>query len=189
MATQARRHMPALLAFFSLAFATALVAYESAHGGVQSHHLLDRPDLPAISNWFGLIVLPLLGWLLGIRLRNHLTSSTRFGLPAGIRAGLACSLLYGTAMATSFVLGISTVTSGLFFGLFLLAVVLPIYRIECIFGFVVGMAFAFGAVLPALVAVVFAAISALLHAIFRATMSAMRSRRQARSNDASRQVR
>lgn len=77
-------------------------------------------------------------------------------------------------MATSFEVGASATTSGLFFGLFLLAAALPIYRVECIFGFVVGMSFNFGAVLPALVAVVLASVSALVRFAFRATMSAIR---------------
>lgn len=174
MTMQARHYMPAFLAFSSLVFGAALLAYEHFNGGVQSNYLLDRPDLPLISNWFGLIVLPLLGWLLGVRLRNHLTSSTGSRLPIGIWAGLVCSLLYGAALATSCELAPFTITSGLLLGLLLLAVVLPIYRIECIFGFVVGMTFTFGAVLPALVAVVFAAVSIVAHFVFRAVMSAIR---------------
>gem|GEM_PF-5307569 len=43
--------MPAFLAFSLLVFGTALLTYEHFNGGVQSHHLLDRRDLPAISNW------------------------------------------------------------------------------------------------------------------------------------------
>ncbi len=175
MTIQARHHMPAFLALSSLVFGAAVLAHEYFNGGVPSHHLLDRPDLPAISNWFALVVLPLLGWLLGVRLRNHLITSTGSGSAKGIWAGLVCSLLYGAAMAIFFELGTSAVISGLFFGLFLLAAVLPIYRVECIFGFVVGMTFTFGAVLPTLVAVVFAAVSVVLHFVFRAVLSAIRS--------------
>ena len=174
MTMQLRYYMPGFLALFSLVFGAALLAYEHFNGGVQSNYLLDRPDLPLISNWFGLIVLPLLGWLLGVRLRSHPTSSTRSGLPMGIWAGLVCSLLYGAALATSCELAQFTITSGLLVGLLLLSAVLPVYRIECIFGFVVGMTFTFGAVLPALVAVVFAAVSVMAHFIFRAVMSAIR---------------
>jgi len=165
---QARHYMPALFALASLVFGAALLAHEHLNGGIQSHHLLDRPDLPAISNWFGLIVLPVLGWLLGIRLRNHETSPTRPGSPIGIWVGLVCSLLYGAALAASFAFGAPSIASGLFLGLFLLAIALPIYRVEYIFGFVVGMTFTFGAVLPALVAGVFAAVSASVHFAFRA---------------------
>lgn len=172
---QARQQMPVFLALCSLVFGAALLAHEYLNGGVRSHHLLDRPDLPAISNGFGLLILPILGWLLGIRFRAHLTSSIGSGLSICILAGLVCSLMYGGALAISFELGPSAWTSGLFFGLFLLAAVLPIYRTECIFGFVVGMTFTFGAVLPTLVAVVFAAVSVVVHFAFRAVMSAIRS--------------
>lgn len=175
MTMPTRQQMPAFLATCSLLFVAAVLSHEYLNGGVRSHHLLDRPDLPAISNWFGLLILPILGWLLGIRFRHHLISPVGSGLPIGICAGLVCSLIYGGALAMSFELGPSAWTSGLFFGLFVLAAVLPIFRAECIFGFVVGMTFTFGAVLPTLVAVVFAAVSVAVHFVFRALMSAIRS--------------
>lgn len=174
MTMQTRQQLPGLFALFSIVFVAVLLAHEHFNGGVRSHHLLDRPDLPAISNWFGLVTLPLLGWLLGLRLRKHLTSVTRFGSPIGIGMSLVCALLYGVALAASFEVGPSAITSGLFFGLFVIAVVLPIYRVEYIFGFVVGMTFTFGAVLPVLVAVVVAAVSALVHFAVRAVRSAIR---------------
>lgn len=174
MMTKTLRRSPGLFALFSIVFVGALLAHEYLNGGVRSHHLLDRRDVPAISNWFGLVVLPVLGWLLGTRLRIHLTSVTGNASSVGIGIPLVCSLLYGAALATSFELGASAASSGLFLGLFLLAFVLPIYRTEYIFGFVVGMAFTFGAVLPVLVAAVVAAVSALVHFAFRAARSAIR---------------
>lgn len=56
----------------------------------------------------------------------------------------------------------------------LCAAALPIYRDERMLGFVVGMAFSFGAVLPALVATVFAMISVVLRFGFRAVVAAVR---------------
>ena len=166
MPLQTRQRLPWLFALFSIVFMAALLAHEHFNGGVRSHHLLDRRDLPAISDWFGLAVLPVLGWLLGIRLRDRTTSLAGSGAAIGIGMALVCSLLYGAALAASFEVGASAVTSGLFFGLFLLAVVLPVYRVEYMFGLVVGMTFTFGAVLPALVAIVVAAVSGLLHFAF-----------------------
>lgn len=138
-------------------------------------HLLDRRDLPAISNWFGLVVLPALGWLFGLRLRQRRSGAAKAGTPTGMVVGLVGAVLYGAALATSFTLGASAITSGVFFGLFVLAAVLPLYRVEFVFGFVVGMAFTFGAVLPAPVALMIAAFSALLHFSYRAVMSPVRS--------------
>lgn len=174
MSTQSRHLIPMCLALASLGLAAAHLAYEHFNGGVQSHHLLNRSDLPAISNGFGLAVLPILGWLLGIRIRIHSASPTRRGLFAAIGVGLVGALLYGAALAVSFELDASAITSGLFLGLFLLAIALPIYRAEYVFGFVVGMTFTFGAVLPSLVAAVFAAISIVARSIFRAVASVAR---------------
>ncbi|MDH5821728.1 hypothetical protein QFW77_01795 [Luteimonas sp. RD2P54] len=169
-----RRRVPALLALASLGFAAAHLAYEHFSGGVQSHHLLNNPDLPAVSNWLGLIALPLLGWMLGVRIRNHLASSTRPGMSAGMWPGLAGGLLYGAAMAVSFELDASAVTSGLFIGLLLFAVALPVYRAEYVFGFIVGMTFTFGAVLPSLVAAVLAAVSVVVRLVFRGVAAVVR---------------
>ena len=174
MSTQTRRYMPGILALASLALASALLAHEHFNGGVRSHHLLDRADLPTVSNWFGLATLPLLGWLADVRLRNQMTPATRTGFPIGFVLGLVCSLLYGAALAASFAIGASTITTGLFLGLFLLAAALPVYRIEFILGFVVGMSFTFGSVLPTLVAGVVAVVSFLVRFAFTSLMSTLK---------------
>ena len=172
--TMQRYRLPAMIALASLLFAAAHLTYEHFSGGVQSHHLLARSDLPAFSNWLGSVILPILGWLLGVRVRNHLASSTRTGRSVVIWVGFFGALFYGAALAASFELDASSISSGLFLALFLLAVVLPIYRAECALGFVVGMTFTFGAVLPSIIATVFAAISVVVRFAFRTVASAVR---------------
>ena len=158
----------------SVAFVASQLACEHLAGGVRSHNLLNRSGLPAISNWWGLFVLPTLGWLFGMRPRNHLTATRRSGSSMGIWLGLGAALLYGGAMAGSFQLGFAPVTSSLFLGLFLIAVALPVYRAEYVLGFVMGMTFTFGGVLPALVATVFATISFLVRLASRFLVSVVR---------------
>ena len=41
-----------------------LLLWQNFHGGVPSHHILNRADLPEISNWWGGLVLPILTWVL-----------------------------------------------------------------------------------------------------------------------------
>ena len=48
------------------------LAWEASHGGIQSHHLLARADLPAVSNLWGLATLPALGWLAAHFVRRDL---------------------------------------------------------------------------------------------------------------------
>jgi hypothetical protein len=55
---------PLWLPIIALLLAVAHLAFELASGGVQSHHLLNNAELPAISNWFELLTLPIIGALL-----------------------------------------------------------------------------------------------------------------------------
>jgi hypothetical protein len=66
------------------------------------------------------------------------------------------------------------VTQALFFGLFALAVQLPLYRAEHVLGFVVGMTFTFGAVLPTIIGAVFATLSLALRLAMRGVVHVWR---------------
>ena len=58
--SRARGTITVLVALAELAH----LAWEHLHGGVASHHLLNRADLPAISNAWGALFLPALAWVL-----------------------------------------------------------------------------------------------------------------------------
>lgn len=146
----------------------AHLAWEHFHGGIRSHHVLNRADLPAISNAWGLLLLPVLAWFLGGRVQRRMALQADAGeaaarLPASVVTGFVGALLFGALLAGSFATGHQTVTSYVFQSMIVLALVLPIYRAECVLGFVLGMTFTFGAVLPTAVGSVFAALSAAMH--------------------------
>jgi len=152
------------------------LAWEHFHGGIASHHFLNRADMPAVSNGWGLLLLPAISWFLGgIALRRSIATAAAAtinapggqaeaaGLARGVFVGFFAELLFGASLAATFSLGYQDVTSILFFGMLLLALVFRVYRAECVLGFVLGMTFTFGAILPALVASVTAVISAVAH--------------------------
>jgi uncharacterized membrane protein YeaQ/YmgE (transglycosylase-associated protein family) len=138
--------------------ALANLAWEHFNGGVQSHHLLHRANLPAISNWWSVLLLPALTWFAVGRVQKRVTA----GLPMSVVVGFVGALLYGGILAAAFTYDYPTVTSYMFQGMFLLALLLPVYRAECVLGFVLGMSITFGAVLPTVVACVVAAASAVI---------------------------
>jgi hypothetical protein len=172
-----RQQFPLWLPIAALLAAAAHLAFEHFNGGVQSHHLLQRADMPSISNWLGLGILPLLGVVLGLRLRAQPKSAGPAGIPRTILVAFAVALLYGAALAVSFELGPNAFTSAAFFGLFLCALVFPVYRAECILGFVAGMMFTFGAVIPLLIALVVGTVSLVARFCIRAVAGAVRRRR------------
>jgi len=165
--TAQRSSMRLLLTALVVAFELAHLGWELFHGGVDSHHILHRPDLPAISNWWGLVVLPGLAWFLSGRILSRTVRPSQAAgrllhLPPRVLPRFLSSLLFGAVLAATFASGHETATSYLFLSMFPMALVFPAYLGEYVLGFVLGMTVTFGAVLPVVVALVFAGISAVL---------------------------
>ena len=143
------------------------LAWEYFNGGVPSHHLLNNPDLPAISNWWGVLLLPAIAWFLsgGIQKRIALQSASKIYsvIPSSVIAGFVGALLFGISLSLSFSLGYETLSSYLFFGMLLVALIFPVYRGEYILGFILGMTFTFGAILPTIISFIIAFLSIVVH--------------------------
>jgi hypothetical protein len=144
----------------SAVFMVLLLLWQHLHGGVPAHHVLARADMPAISNWWGLLVLPALTWVLAGRIerrRRHAPESVRSSLPPFVAA-----LLFGAVLAWCVDAGHGGICDYMVMALAPLAMFYPLHRAECILGFVVGMSLFIGAILPTVAGLVFAAIGAVL---------------------------
>ena len=149
----------------ALLVTTAHLGWEATHGGVKSHHLLAREDMPAVSNWWGLLILPMLGWLASRAVTGRARANQ--GAVGGAVAALLGSLLVGVALSASFAAGYESVPSVIFVAALAAGLVLPTYRAEYVFGFVLGMTFVIGPVIPTIAAFVAAGISAAAHFLVR----------------------
>ncbi|AND69222.1 hypothetical protein ATSB10_17680 [Dyella thiooxydans] len=144
----------------------AFLAWQHLHGGVPSHHFLDRADMPAISNGWGALVLPGMTWFLLGRVQRRVV------LQAGASSrdatiGFLGALCFGVLLSVFFTRGDDQVTGAMFESLFLIALVVPIYRAEYLLGFVLGMAYTFGGVLPSVVGSILALVALLIHRYIR----------------------
>lgn len=138
----------------------AHLLWEHFHGGIRHHHILDRADLPSISNAWGIILLPALAWILSGRFLGRAAASGTARSVGFIAFG---SIAVGAALSAAFVYGYDTATSYIFMGCILSGLVLPVYRGEYVLGFVLGMTFTFGAVLPTFAALFVLVISVVAH--------------------------
>ena len=140
---------------FFTGFATiaigALLIWNNFNGGVPSHYVLADESLPLISNWWGGVLIPTLTWFLTgriqkriIRSGNSITSHTLNQAIYGLFGGLS----FGIILAVFFSFGNTDVPGSMSLGLLALAFFFPIYRAECLLGFVFGMTYTFGAFLP-----------------------------------------
>lgn len=164
MANVPYRLLPAVALGAAVFAAAAHLGWEHTHGGIRSHHLLNRADLPTISNAWGLVVLPVIGWLAGVvvaRRASAVASTARTALAAFVGA-----LAVGAALSVAFVAGSESAAGAVFLGVLLISLVLPTYRAEYLFGFVLGMTFVFGSILPTLFGLLAAGISACAHLLF-----------------------
>jgi hypothetical protein len=139
-----------------------LLVWQHFHGGVPAHYLFADPEMPRISNAWGGLLLPALVWgLLGLSRRRLAKADSPDLKP--VLVGLIAGAAFGLALSTSFVTGHESVTRYLFYGLLPLALILPVYRPECLLGFVLAMSTALGAVLPTVFGTLMALATFVIH--------------------------
>lgn len=141
------------------------LAWEHFNGGVLSHHLLNRSDYPSISNWWGIIILPLLAWFATTRIKRRITFTPKDvpaaqKIPTGIVIGFFGMLTVSILQSLAFQFGYQNITMYMALGVLITGLFLPIYRAECILGHVLGAAFTFGPVIPLIGMFVMGSISA-----------------------------
>ncbi|WP_293294665.1 hypothetical protein [Allomuricauda sp.] len=128
-----------------------MLLLEYLRGGINSYHPLGNKDLPMISNWLGLLTIPLFSWLSlsNLQMRNKgennkqkpISKSQFYGFIGGVLFGIITTIFFYAKLGLN---------SHLLIASFVLALFLPIYRAEYYFGYVIGMIYGFGGVLPIL---------------------------------------
>lgn len=144
-----------LFTLFVAVLVLGLLLWQHNHGGVPSHHILHQNNLPSISNWWSAVLLPVFTWILLTRIENRLKKqnlpnstpsdkSSMVKILALFFVGLSMAIL----ITISFVLDIKPISDNLLYLFLVLSFVLPIYYSEFILGFILGMTYIFGAILP-----------------------------------------
>lgn len=146
-------------------FVLGHLLWEHLNGGVLSHHLLHSSDLPAISNWWNIVVLPFLAWFSTARIKKRITFrsddvSASNKIPNGILLGFFGMLLVSISQSVAFEFGYENITMYMALCVLLVGLFLPIYRAECVLGHVLGATFTFGSIIPIMGILVIATISA-----------------------------
>lgn len=142
----------------------AHLAWEHLHGGIVSHHLLARPDLPAVWNGWGLLLLPALSWFVsGLVSRRIEAAVDRRRATRLAWLGFTIAALIGASLSFAFISGLENAAAAVLLSALVLGLLVPAYRAECLLGFVLAMTFVFGAVLPLLIGGIVAILSAVAH--------------------------
>ena len=150
----------------------SLLSWNYFHVGVPSHHILNDRNLPEISNWWGCLLLPILVWYLFYTLKKRVVGvddeNQKLKLfPVKIIYAFIGSLILGILLSVFFTLGYENFPAYILLVILVSGLFFAIYRAEYFLGFVIGMTFTFGAVLPTGVAIILALIGAFFYMCIR----------------------
>lgn len=148
------------------------LSWEHFNGGVTSHHLLHQEDLPSISNWWSGLLLPILTWFLLSRIEKRLdkqssdTEQTKNSFSKVFWFFLT-GLIFGILLSTSFMNDYKPFLDSVLYILIVLSFIIPIYYSEFILGFILGMTFTFGAIIPTVFILIMAGIGMVIYKFIR----------------------
>jgi len=144
----------------------SMLMWQYLHEGVPSHHLLHRADLPAISNWWGGLLLPALSWIMLGRIQKRIlrqAAEDQSHYATLVLAGFICAISYGAILSFAFINGHEQAASALFYGILFFALFWKVYQEEYLLGFILSMSITFGAVLPTIFAAIIAVVAAMIY--------------------------
>lgn len=146
--------------------------WEHFHGGVTSHHLLHQQDLPSISNWWSGILLPILTWFLLSRIEKRLdknisqTKQTNNAVSTVFWLFIT-GLVFGILLSTSFTNEYKPFLDNVLYVIIILSFIIPVYYSEFILGFILGMTYTFGAIIPTVFILIVAVIGLVAYRLIR----------------------
>ncbi|MCE2613674.1 hypothetical protein LVD13_11885 [Flavobacteriaceae bacterium D16] len=135
----------------------AHLLWDYNHGGVPTHYLLHRDDLPGISNWWGIITLPLVTFLLLLWINKNLEQRAKLDsteLAKALVYPFFIALIFGVLLSVFFILD-TPIPGYMMLGAIAFSFFHPLYRPEYLLGFILGMSYTFGANLPILFSLIF----------------------------------
>ena len=127
---------------------TGVLLWEYTHDGVVTHYILHSDDMPGISNWWGLIIIPLFTWVVSSFIKIDSNDSTAVQhrnilIRVLILFLIGCSITYIFTVypESNFPLYITA-------ALVIISFFIPIHKAEYLLGYVLGTFFVFGTFIP-----------------------------------------
>ncbi|MCH9660686.1 MAG: hypothetical protein K0U54_07215 [Bacteroidetes bacterium] len=156
----------------------SLILWDYFNEGVPTHYIFHSDTLPGISNWWGGLVLPLFTWMTLTVIEKRLQDPTRIlkeREPINILYRGICALLFGVIISISFALELSIINY-MMLALFVIALIIPLYKLEYLLGFVLGTMYSFGVVIPTVFGLLLLGMYALLYHVPRISWVLLKSK-------------
>lgn len=169
-----KQYLPHRQRYYIVGIVTLLVwaqiAWQYFNGGVLRHYLLHRDDLPSFSNWWGVITIPIVTCFLLGRIAKYVNAVPNKATERSRQSLFLFlgGLLFSSVLSLLFTLTPESALLGyLPFAVIALSLFFPLYRAAFMLGYVLGLVYSFGGVLPLIIAVVFALIFVIAYKLVR----------------------
>ena len=143
--SKTKQILTAIITFFIL----GILLLEHFRDGVVSHHLFGNENLPKISNWWGVLTIPVISWftLSVLQKSNAINDNEQTPISKSQLYGFIGAFLFGIVMTIVFYSSLE-IHNYLLLLTFILALFMPIYRPQYYLGLILSMAYGFGGILP-----------------------------------------
>lgn len=131
----------------AILFIGVLLLWEHLNGGIITHYFLQDDNMPAISNWWGLLTIPLITYFLLYRIEKRQRQRNSEVLGANTLWLFIAGLFVGIMISVFFIYD-SPVGDYPMLALFIVAIFVPLYYSEYLLGFILALVFTFGGVIP-----------------------------------------
>lgn len=149
------------------AFTLALITFEHFDGGVITHYPLADDNLPGISNWWGMLTIPLLTWItFSYTGRRNNKDNSRPPAHSFKNPYLLGGLVFGVIVGLLWEIGQEEMLQYFILLPWLLALFVKVYLPQSLLGFALGMLYTFGGVLPIAIGLVLQVVGFLIYVIF-----------------------
>ena len=164
MASLSRVNMRMVWISVSIAslFVWGTILWDYTHDGVPTHYMLQSDSLPGFSNWLGAITIPVFTWWLMCRIAKRVGQRTLWSEAQSELVGLITGILFSICLSYFFTIG-SDLPGYLTLAVFALSLFIPIYLSHYMLGYVLGLVYTFGGVLPILFSAIIATIGWLIY--------------------------
>ncbi len=167
----------------TLILTAIFIIIEHYEGGVVSHHLFAREDLPGISNWWGLFTVPILTWIVCSIINRRGSkelerSQIQDEYDEVTLTRFLSALVFGVLLSILWEYDFENILQYIILLPFLVAIFKPVHFPEHLLGFVIGMLYTFGGVLPILIGLVLLTVSFIINKLIQILKSLTKSKKE-----------
>jgi hypothetical protein len=160
-------------AFVSLCLGSLLL-WQYLNDGIPSHYFLADKTMPLVSNAWGAVTVPLFTWFMLWRVDTRLFDQpTAIPFPREVLAAFMGALVYGVILGVSITGGFKQISGNTPWFIAAAALLFPVYRAEYFLGFVLGLTYWIGGVLPIFVGSIFLLMAFVLYYFIRRPVVAL----------------